>query len=165
MLARLKANANRPLIPSLFLGNVHFLYNKMDLLWLRMSVSEDMRNGSILCFTETCLKDSMSDSAWQISGCSSKWTATCFQGKPGGGLCAFVNKYWCMNYVMINSHCSKGFKSYDFEMSSVLLPHRFLEMFVIATYIGPDANVNNALKELHDNISSLQTWWQGILTM
>ncbi|KAI4879135.1 hypothetical protein NFI96_007722 [Prochilodus magdalenae] len=36
------------------------------------------------------------------------------------------------------------------------LPREFTAVFVIAVYIAPDANANNALKELHDNISSLQ---------
>ncbi|KAI3355732.1 hypothetical protein L3Q82_004319 [Scortum barcoo] len=44
LLARLKANAGRPPIPSLFLSNVRSLDNKLDLLRLRLGVSREMRN-------------------------------------------------------------------------------------------------------------------------
>ncbi|KAI4890819.1 hypothetical protein NFI96_006997 [Prochilodus magdalenae] len=52
-LIRLKANTDRPPIPSLFLSNVRSLDNKLDLLQLRMSVSEEMRNCAVICLTET----------------------------------------------------------------------------------------------------------------
>ncbi|KAI3377103.1 hypothetical protein L3Q82_000302 [Scortum barcoo] len=51
LLARLKANAGRPPIPSLFLSNVRSLDNKLDLLRLRLGVSSEMRNCSVLCLT------------------------------------------------------------------------------------------------------------------
>ncbi|KAI3358027.1 hypothetical protein L3Q82_003048 [Scortum barcoo] len=49
LLARLKANAGRPLIPSLFLSNVRSLDNKLDLLRLRLGASREMRNCAVLC--------------------------------------------------------------------------------------------------------------------
>ncbi|KAI3376730.1 hypothetical protein L3Q82_016491 [Scortum barcoo] len=68
LLARLKANAGRPPIPSLFLSNVRSLDNKLDLLRLRLGVSREMRNCSVLCLTETWLNDNMPDPAFQLDG-------------------------------------------------------------------------------------------------
>ncbi len=61
LLARLKANANRPPIPSLFLANVRSLDNKLDLLRLRLGASREMRDCAVLCLTETWLNSNMPD--------------------------------------------------------------------------------------------------------
>ncbi|CAI5678409.1 unnamed protein product [Oreochromis niloticus] len=158
VLERLKANARRPPIPSLFLANVRSLDNKLDLLRIRMSVSEEMRNCSILCLTETWLKDNMPNSAFQIYGWQLfRADRNMLSGKArGGGLCVYINKGWCMNCVVINSHCSEDVELMTVKCCPFYSPRQFLLMFVIAAYIAPHANANNVLKELHNNISSLQ---------
>lgn len=50
MLAKLKAN--RTLILSLFLANVHFLDNKVDVILLSLKVSQKMRSCAVLCLVE-----------------------------------------------------------------------------------------------------------------
>ncbi|KAI3374201.1 hypothetical protein L3Q82_006056 [Scortum barcoo] len=86
LLARLKANAGRPPIPSLFLSNVRSLDNKLDLLRLRLGVSREMRNCAVLCLTETWLNNNMPDPAFRSStaGFCSVRTATSSRGKPAG---------------------------------------------------------------------------------
>ncbi|KAI3376130.1 hypothetical protein L3Q82_016660, partial [Scortum barcoo] len=110
LLARLKANAGRPpIIPSLFLSNVRSLDNKLDLLRLRLGVSREMRNITVLCLMETWLNDNMPDPAFQIDSrlLFRVQTATSSRGKPsGGGLCVYVNKGWCTNCTLVNSHWS-----------------------------------------------------------
>ncbi|KAL3981341.1 KRAB domain-containing zinc finger protein [Sarotherodon galilaeus] len=154
VLERLKANARRPPIPSLFLANVRSLDNKLDLLRIRMSVSEEMRNCSILCLTETWLRDNMPNSAFQIYGWQLfRADRNMLSGKARrGGLCIYINKGWCMNGVVINSHYSEDVELMTVKCRPVYSPRQFLVMFVIA----PHANANNALKELHNNMSSLQ---------
>ncbi|KAI4882972.1 hypothetical protein NFI96_001902 [Prochilodus magdalenae] len=154
VLARLKANADRPPIPSLFLSNVRSLDNKLDLLRLRMSVSEEMRNCAVICLTETC----MPDSAFQLDGRQLfQKDRNQLSGKArGGGLCVYINKGWCTNCVMVNALCSEATEQLTVKCRPHYLPREFTAVFVIAVYIAPDANANNALKELHDNITSLQ---------
>lgn len=149
---RLKANANRLPILTLFLVNVHSLDNKLDLLWVWMSVSDKMRNCSIHCLKETWLKDNTPALAFQIwptvepayifladhnllSG-----TAT------GGSLCFDIKKGWCTKCVMINSHCSKDLERNTVKCHPFFLPHQFSAMLVIAAYIAPYANA----EELHN---------------
>ncbi|KAI4885552.1 hypothetical protein NFI96_004062 [Prochilodus magdalenae] len=158
VLARLKANADRPPIPSLFLSNVRSLDNKLDLLRLRMSVSDEMRNCAVICLTETWLNDSMPDSAFQLAGRQLfRADRNQLSGKArGGGLCVYINKGWCTNCVVVNALCSEATEQLTVKCRQHYLPREFTAVFVIAVYIAPDANANNALKELHDNISSLQ---------
>ncbi|KAI4897621.1 hypothetical protein NFI96_030293 [Prochilodus magdalenae] len=157
MLARLKANTDRPPIPSLFLSNVRSLDNKLDLLRLRMSVSDEMRNCAVICLTETWLNDSMPDSAFQLAGRQLfQADRNQLSGKArGGGLCVYINKGWCTNCVVVNALCSEATEQLTVKCRPQYLPREFTAVFVIAVYIAPDANANNALKELHDNISSL----------
>lgn len=58
--------------------------------------------------------------------------------------------------MLINSHCSEDLKHMTVKCRPHHLPREFTAVFAVAVYIAPDANANNALKELHDNISSLQ---------
>ncbi|KAI4883208.1 hypothetical protein NFI96_007672 [Prochilodus magdalenae] len=167
VLARLKANADRPPIPSLFLSNVRSLDNKLDLLRLRMSVSDEMRNCAVICLTETWLNDSMPDSAFQLAGRQLfRADRNQLSGKArGGGLCVYINKGWCTNCVVVNALCSEATEQLTVKCRPHYLPREFTAVFVIAVYIAPDANANNALKELHDNISSLQKQAsRGVLT-
>lgn len=68
LLAKLKADNNRLVIPSFLLANVRALDNKMDLLRLRINVYKEMRNCCMLLQTETWLNNNVPDSALQISG-------------------------------------------------------------------------------------------------
>ncbi|KAI3368067.1 hypothetical protein L3Q82_026889, partial [Scortum barcoo] len=110
LLARLKANAGRPPIPSLFLSNVRSLDNKLDLLRLRLGASREMRNCAVLCLTETWLNDNMPDPAFQLDGrLLFRADRNQQSGKArGGGLCVYVNKDWCTNCTLVNSRCSEA---------------------------------------------------------
>ncbi|KAI4893748.1 hypothetical protein NFI96_008354 [Prochilodus magdalenae] len=123
-----------------------------------MSVSEEMRNCAVICLTETWLNDSMSDSAFQLAGRQLfRADRNQLSGKArGGGLCVYINKGWCTNCVVVNALCSEATEQLTVKCRPHYLPCEFTAVFVIAFYIAPDANANNALKELHDNISLLQ---------
>lgn len=100
----------------------------------------------------------MPDSAFQIHGWQHfRADHNMLSGKdPGGGLCVYINKGWCTNCVVINSHCSGDAELMSVKCRPFYSPRQFLAMFVIAAYIAPHANANNTLKELHNIISSLQ---------
>ncbi|KAI3364744.1 hypothetical protein L3Q82_000900 [Scortum barcoo] len=85
LLARLKANAGRPPIPSLFLSNVRSLDNKLDLLRLRLGVSREMRNCAVLCLTETWLKTTCrtQPSSSTADFCSVRTEPASSRGKAG----------------------------------------------------------------------------------
>ncbi|KAI3361662.1 hypothetical protein L3Q82_002024 [Scortum barcoo] len=119
-----------------------------------------MRNCAVLCLMETWLNDNMPDPAFQIDGhgfCSVR-TAT-----------SSLNKGWCTNCTLVNSHCSEAIEHMTVKCRPHYLPREFTAVFVMAVYIPPGAKANEALKELHNNISSLQhkhpeafyTWLRG----
>lgn len=67
-----------------------------------------------------------------------------------------INKGLSTNCVAINSHCSEDVELMTVKCRPFDSPRQFSVMFVIAAHTAPYANPNNALKELHNNISSLQ---------
>ncbi|KAI3351325.1 hypothetical protein L3Q82_005870 [Scortum barcoo] len=135
------------------------LDNKLDLLRLRLGASREMRNCSaVLCLTETWLNDNMPDPAFQLDG-RLLFHADRNQrsGKARkGGLCVYVNKDWCTNCTLVNSHCSEAIEHMTVKCRPHYLPREFTAVFVMAVYIPPGAKTNEALKELNNNISSLQ---------
>ncbi|KAI4894551.1 hypothetical protein NFI96_022922 [Prochilodus magdalenae] len=100
----------------------------------------------------------MPDSAFQLAGRQLfRADRNQLSGKArGGGLCVYINRGWCTNCVVVNALCSEAAEQLTVKCRPHYLPREFTAVFVIAVYIAPDANANNALKELHDNISSLQ---------
>nr|XP_015207514.1 PREDICTED: uncharacterized protein KIAA1644 homolog [Lepisosteus oculatus]XP_015207515.1 PREDICTED: uncharacterized protein KIAA1644 homolog [Lepisosteus oculatus]XP_015207516.1 PREDICTED: uncharacterized protein KIAA1644 homolog [Lepisosteus oculatus]XP_015207517.1 PREDICTED: uncharacterized protein KIAA1644 homolog [Lepisosteus oculatus] len=68
VLARLKANPSRPAIPSIFLANVRLLDNKMDLLRLRYTTQQEMRDRCVFILTETWLHENIHNSSIELDG-------------------------------------------------------------------------------------------------
>ncbi len=77
----------------------------------------------------------------------------------GGGVCFFINNSWCDER---NLHSIKSFCSPDLEFHMLLcqpfwLPREFTAIIITAVYINPQANTDQALKELYGNISEQET--------
>ncbi len=77
----------------------------------------------------------------------------------GGGVCFYINNSWCDER---NLHSIKSFWSPDLEFHMLLcrpfwLPREFTAIIITAVYIPPQANTDQALKELYGNISEQET--------
>ncbi|GAA6087680.1 uncharacterized protein LOC113651947 isoform X1 [Tachysurus ichikawai] len=79
----------------------------------------------------------------------------------GGGVCFFINNSWCDER---NLHSIKSFCSPDLEFHMLLcrpfwLPREFTAVKITAVYVPPQANTDQALKELYGNISEQETMY------
>ncbi len=77
----------------------------------------------------------------------------------GGGVCFYINNLWCDER---NIHSIKSFCSPDLEFHTLLcrpfwLPREFTAIIITAVYIPPQANTDQALRELYGNISEQET--------
>ncbi len=77
----------------------------------------------------------------------------------GGGVCFYINNLWCDER---NIHSIKSFCSPDLEFHTLLcrpfwLPRDFTAIIITAVYIPPQANTDQALRELYRNISEQET--------
>lgn len=132
LLAKLKANASRPAITSLFLSNVRALDDKLDLL--RLKCQDELQECCVMVLVETWLSSSMPDSGFQLDGriffCSDQ---NQLSGKTrGGGLGIYVHKGWCTNCSVVGSHCSEAVEHLTIKCRPHYLPREFTAVFTVA---------------------------------
>ncbi len=102
------------------------------------------------------------DSAIELTGFSvhrSDRTKELTGKSRGGGVCFYINNLWCDER---NIHSIKSFCSPDLEFHMLLcrpfwLPRKFTAIIITAVYIPPQANTDQALRDLYRNISEQET--------
>ncbi len=99
-------------------------------------------------------------SSSRASPCTARTERKSSQGKAEAGVFAStINNSWCNER---NIHSIKSFCSPDLEFHTLLcrpfwLPREFTAIIITAGYIPPQANTDQALKELYRNISEQET--------
>ncbi len=159
---RLRRRAFRPPLPTILLANVQSLDNKLCELRARISYQRETRECCVICLTETWMSAMVPDSAIELAGFSvhrSDRTKELTGKSRGGGVCFFINNSWCDER---NLHSIKSFCSPDLEFHMLLcrpfwLPREFTAIIITAVYIPPQANTDQALRELYGNISEQET--------
>ncbi len=154
--------AFRPTLPTILLANVQSLDNKLCELRARISYQRETRDCCVIRLTETWMSAMVPDSAIELTGFSvhrSDRTKELTGKSRSGGVCFYINNSWCNER---NIHSIKSFCSPDLEFHTLLcwpfwLTREFTEIIITAVYIPPQANTDQALKELYRNISEQET--------
>ncbi len=162
VLVRLRCRAFRPPLPTILLANVQSLGNKLYELRARISYQRETSDCCVICLTETWMSAMVPDSAIELTGFfvhRSDRTKELTGKSRGGGVCFYINNSWCDER---NIHSIKSFCSPDLEFHMLLcrpfwLPREFTAIIITAVYIPPQANTDQALKELYKNISEQET--------
>ncbi len=162
VLVRLRRRAFRPLLSTILLANVQSLDNKLCELRARISYQRETRDCCVICLTETWMYAMVPNSAIELTGFSVHRSDRIKEltGKSrGGGVCFYINNSWCDER---NLHSIKSFCSPDLEFHTLLyrpfwLPREITAIIITAVYIPPQANTDQALKELYGNISEQET--------
>ncbi len=149
-------------LPTILLANIQSLDNKLCELRAHISYQRETRDCCVICFTETWMSALVPDSAIELTGFSVHRSdrAKELTGKSrGGGVCFYINNSWCNER---NLHSIKSFCSPDLEFHTLLcrtfwLPREFTAIIITAVYIPPQANTDQALRELYRNISEQET--------
>ena len=132
----------------------------MDELRLRITTNKWITDCNIMVFTETWLNSELPDNAIELAGryvLRADRTAGDSGKTRGGGLCIYVNKTWCTDTTITESHCSANLEFLMVKCRPFYLPREFTSTVITAAYIPPDANAKIAMKELHAAISKQQT--------
>ncbi len=124
--------------------------------------NEKQGTAVLFCLTETWMSAMVPDSAIELTGFSvhrSDRTKELTGKSRGGGVCFYINNSWCDER---NIHSIKSFCSHDLEFHMLLcrpfwLPREFTAITITAVYIPPQANTDQALRELYRNISEQET--------
>lgn len=126
---RSKVRRYRPAIPSIIMGNVRSLPNKVDELAALTRHQRSYRECSLMCFTESWLTALTPDSHINMDGFHLiRADRTTESGKKrGGGLAVFVNDRWCNSgHLSIKEMlCCKDIELLAVSMRPYYLPREF----------------------------------------
>ncbi|TWW54569.1 RNA-directed DNA polymerase from mobile element jockey [Takifugu flavidus] len=158
---RARRRRYRPVLPSIIMGNVRSLPNKMDELAALTRHQREYRESSLLLFTETWLTALTPDTAAQLEGFTLlRADRSRESGKrKGGGPAVFVNDRWCNpgHITIREQHCCKDIELLAVSMRPHYLPREFTHALAVVVYIPPSANADAACDVLLSAVSRLQT--------
>ncbi|KAI3359146.1 hypothetical protein L3Q82_002679 [Scortum barcoo] len=152
----------KPPVPSMIMGNVNSLPNKIDELAALTKNLKTFRECSLLCLTETWLTASIPDANVELPDFSTvradRDTKACGKRK-GGGLALYVNKRWCNpGHVNIKiSTCCRDIELLAVSLRPYYLPREFSHAIVVVVYIPPRADAEAACDVIHSAVAKLQT--------
>ncbi len=123
-----------------------------------------MRNKGLLRYLPHRKMDvcNVPDSAIELTGFSvhrSDRTKELTGKSRGGSICFYINNLWCdeRNLHSIESFCSPYLEFHMLLCRPFWLPREFTAIIITAVYIPPQANTDQAHKELYGNISEQET--------
>ena len=125
-------------VPTVILRNVRSLLNKCDELQSSINHLNEYRNCCALVFTETWLRENISDSLVQVDGFNIIRADRCVatSGKEkGGGLRVYVNKKWCINFNIKYKMCSALLEILVVNCRPFYLPREISCVRFIVVYI------------------------------
>ncbi|KAJ8010039.1 hypothetical protein DPEC_G00070840 [Dallia pectoralis] len=158
---KLRKRRFKPTLPSIVMGNVRSLENKMDELTALVRTQSGYRESSFMCFSETWLQDVTPDSAMALDGFRLVRADRGKQSgkKRGGGLAVFVNSRWCdPGHVTEKTKvCLPDIEVLAVGMHPYYMPREFSHVILLAVYIPPSADGGSACDVIHSITASLQT--------
>ncbi|KAI9999393.1 hypothetical protein NQD34_018253 [Periophthalmus magnuspinnatus] len=152
----------KPSLPSIVMGNVRSLANKMDELTALAQSQREYRECSLMCFTETWLHEDVPDDNVTIAGFSTVRADRdrASTGKSrGGGLALLVNHRWCSpNHITVKERiCSPDVELCTVGLRPYYLPREFSHVVFVGVYTPPSANPRSACDAIHAVVARIQT--------
>ncbi|PIK39885.1 hypothetical protein BSL78_23277 [Apostichopus japonicus] len=158
---RIRRQKCKPFLPTIIMGNVQSLSNKIDELCANVNYLNEFRNASLMSFTETWLTEHHNDAHVSVNGFKlMRGDRTTDSGKEkGGGVCLYVNENWCHpNHATIKHHsCSTNVEILTVSLRPYYLPREFSHVIVCTVYVPHRSAAKLAALELCDVIHELET--------
>ena len=159
---RLKSRKFKPYLPSIIMGNVQSLNNKMDELHGYARYMHEFKHISLMSFTETWLNETITDDCVNINGFKlirGDRNLNLAEKQKGGGICLYVNEQWCHpnNVTLKHYSCSPNVEILAVGLRPFYLPREFSHVIHLTVYV-PNRNVAKlAAKEICAVIQDLET--------
>ena len=153
-------------VPTIIMANVQRLWNKTDELFTRIRMQRDFRETCVFSFSETWLKPSHPDNAFQPPGFTifrKDRDNTITNKSQGGGVCLLVNNNWCTNVKKIADGCTPDLEYITIKCRPFYLPREFTSVTITTAYIHPRADTGSALDTLRDVITNYENSDQHII--
>jgi hypothetical protein len=137
-------------LPTVILGNVESLKNKIDELAALARYDAMYRNCCAMMLTETWLNPDVPDGCMSIDGFTLiRGDRIDDAGKDGGGgVCVYLNKRWCTNFIVKHTSCTRDAEILCVQCRPYYLPREFCCLYLIVIYIPPHANKESACETI-----------------
>ena len=159
MRARNKQRKSKPYLSTVILGNVQSLSIKMDEVHANVQFSDEFRTCSLLCFSETWLNKTITDTSICVEGFTLyRRDRTKESGKKqGGGVCVFVNKKWSHpNSVTVkHKRYSPAVEILTVGIRPYYLSREFSHVLVTTVYVPPFADAKEAADTIASHVHDL----------
>ena len=147
-------------LPSLIVGNVQSLRNKLDELQGNVRFLQDYRNSCAMAFTESWLTEQDLDNGLSVDGFGIPFrtdrNAEITGKSRGGGVCLYVNKRYCTSVTVRENICTPDMELLSVSLRPFYLPREFPQIFITVVYIHPKANNIIASNTVSDVVQGLQ---------
>lgn len=160
VLVRFRRRAHRPPLPAIILANVRSINNKTDELFNLLAFNREFKESSVLCLTETWLKQDKPDALVTPPGFTihRKDRSQEQTGKSeGGGVCVMVNHRWCADTTIFAQSCSPLLEQITVNCRPFYSPREFSSFVIMTVYIPPDANASAAINELTQHAAAAES--------
>ena len=159
MRQRVRRRGNKPPLPIITLANLRSINNKIDEIRALTRYNTEFRSSSLLCFTETWLSseipsETVDVSGFQIIRLDRSQTET--QKSKVGGVCIYINGKWCRNYKIRFQLCQRDVELLGVSFRPFYLPREFGQIKIIAVYVPPDADEENAAATIAETVNSME---------
>ena len=167
---RNRLRKHKPVLPSVIMGNVRSVVNKVDELAALVKYDRLYRQCSLLCFTESWLTDSVTTAYIEMDGFTvirQDRDPVNSGKKSGGGVCLYVNKQWCHPGHISEKQrvCDQNIELLAVSCRPYYLPREFSNVIVILVYIPPSANAKLATDMIARVAHELQSHTPDALVM
>ncbi|XP_054872156.1 uncharacterized protein LOC111569300 [Amphiprion ocellaris] len=159
---REKRRRYKPSVPSVIMGNVRSLPNKMEELTALTRLQWEYRESSLMMFMESWLNELTPDSLLTLDGfhlVRADRNARESGKRKGGGLAMYVNERWCnAGHISVKEQlCTKDVELLVVSLRPFYLPREYSHVIAITVYIPPSADAAAACELIHSVVSQLQT--------
>lgn len=159
-----KRSLSRTPLPSMILGNVQSLRNKLDELQGHAGLQKDFKDCCVMAFTETWLTEQDQDNELLIDRFGAPFRNVDTTGKTqGGGVCLYVNNWYCRAVTVREKICTSDVELISVSLRPFYLPREFPQIFITTVYIHPKANAASASSTVYEVIQKLQCISRGPL--
>ncbi len=148
-------------LPSVIMGNVQSLRNKVDELHGCVRFQKDFKDCCVLAFTETWLTEHDQDSNLFIDGFGVPFRldrkSAVTRKSQGGGVCLYFNKRYCNSVTVRECVCTPDVELLSVSLRPFYLPREFPQLFMTVVYMHPKANAASAANIIFDVVQKLQS--------
>ena len=152
----LRKRGHRPPLPTMMMGNVRSIRNKIDELAAQCRFNQEYCDTSLICLTETWLESKDADGTVQLDNFNLiRGDRVSSTKSQGGGVGIYINNRWCKNVTLQHAYCDTNVELLTISCRPFYLPREFNNVYITVAYIPPDGDYKKATETLTNCVQNM----------